>query len=105
VGVVSRERSLLQAGEELILLNHYEAARELFYQLALLQFNGGARMAHLGNSKPKKKTTTPTTTSTTMTANGSCSQNQNASFGGCELGGIDIVAVIADLVESEDILG
>jgi DNA mismatch repair protein MLH1 len=81
VGVVSRERSLLQVGQDLILLNHYEAAREMFYQLALLQFKGGARMALLS------------------------SDAENNASGSCQAGGIDIVTVIADLVEAEEILG
>jgi DNA mismatch repair protein MutL len=89
VGVVSRERSLLQVGQDLILLNHYEAAREMFYQLALLQFKGGARMANLGNIK--------------TTNDGESHDDDKAS--GCQAGGIDIVTVIADLVENEDILG
>lgn len=48
VGVVSRHRSLLQCGEDLVLLNHYDCARELFYQLALTQFGGGSTLAKLG---------------------------------------------------------
>lgn len=41
VGVVSHERSLIQCGEELIMINHYECLRELFYQLALNRFGSG----------------------------------------------------------------
>jgi DNA mismatch repair protein MLH1 len=48
VGVVSRHRSLLQCGEDLVLLNHYDCAREMFYQLALTQFGGGSALAKLG---------------------------------------------------------
>lgn len=48
VGVVSRNRSLLQCGEDLVLLNHYDCAREMFYQLALNQFGGGSTLAKLG---------------------------------------------------------
>lgn len=48
VGVVSVHRSLVQVGEELVLLNHDEAAQELFYQLALNHFPGGATVANLG---------------------------------------------------------
>lgn len=48
VGCVSRHRSLLQSGIELLIINHIELARELFYQLALLQF-GGFQFASLGN--------------------------------------------------------
>jgi len=69
VGVVSRCRSLLQCGEDLVLLNHYECARELFYQLALMNFGGGSTLAKLGN-------------------------------GGC--GGVDVQAVIAQVVQLED---
>jgi DNA mismatch repair protein MLH1 len=48
VGVVSRHRSLLQCGEDLVLLNHYDCSREMFYQLALTQFGGGSALAKLG---------------------------------------------------------
>lgn len=48
VGCVSRHRSLLQSGIELLIVNHIELARELFYQLALTQF-GGHETASLGN--------------------------------------------------------
>jgi DNA mismatch repair protein MLH1 len=48
VGVVSRHRTLLQCGEDLVLLNHYDCAREMFYQLALTQFGGGSALAKLG---------------------------------------------------------
>ena len=34
VGTVSHDRSLIQCGEELVMMDHYECARELFYQLA-----------------------------------------------------------------------
>ena len=47
VGCISRHRSLLQWGIELVMINHYQLGRELFYQLALMTF-GGARMASLG---------------------------------------------------------
>lgn len=49
VGTVSTHRSLLQCGEELVLLNHYAAAKELFYQLALWRFGGGAEASRLGS--------------------------------------------------------
>jgi DNA mismatch repair protein MLH1 len=49
VGCVSRHRSLLQSGIELLIMNHVELLRELFYQLAVLQF-GGIEKALLGNS-------------------------------------------------------
>jgi len=45
VGVVSQHRSLVQFGEELVLLNHYECARNLFYQLALYRFAEGSNAA------------------------------------------------------------
>lgn len=38
VGCVSRQRSLVQYGIELIMIQHNHLARTLFYQLALLQF-------------------------------------------------------------------
>lgn len=49
VGVVSRYRSLLQCGEDLVLMNHYDCARQLFYQLALTSFGGGSPLAKLGD--------------------------------------------------------
>jgi DNA mismatch repair protein MLH1 len=48
VGVVSHQRSLVQCGEQLVMINHLELAKELFYQLALARF-GGAVMAQLGD--------------------------------------------------------
>jgi DNA mismatch repair protein MLH1 len=48
VGVVSHDRSLIQCGEELVLINHMEMAKDLFYQLALARF-GGVVMAKLGD--------------------------------------------------------
>jgi DNA mismatch repair protein MLH1 len=50
VGVVSHHRSLIQCGDELVLLHHYDAARHLFYQLALLRFGGGAAVASFSQS-------------------------------------------------------
>ena len=47
VGAVSRCRSLIQSGIDLIMINHRELTRELFYQIALLKF-GGMTMAKLG---------------------------------------------------------
>mmetsp|Transcript_4261 Transcript_4261/g.9464 ORF Transcript_4261/g.9464 Transcript_4261/m.9464 type:complete len:842 (-) Transcript_4261:1158-3683(-) len=41
VGVASRQRSFLQVGEHLMLMNHHEAAKELFYQQALNRFQSG----------------------------------------------------------------
>ncbi len=49
VGCVSRHRSLIQSGIELLMINHIELARELFYQLALLQF-GEFQKASLGSN-------------------------------------------------------
>jgi DNA mismatch repair protein MLH1 len=40
VGCVNKDRSLLQSGIELLMINHYVLAKELFYQLALLRFGG-----------------------------------------------------------------
>jgi DNA mismatch repair protein MLH1 len=48
VGVVSHQRTLVQCGEQLVLWNHLELGKELFYQLALARF-GGATMAQLGD--------------------------------------------------------
>ena len=48
MGVMSHQRSLIQCGEELVMINHLELAKELFYQLALARF-GGAPLAHLGD--------------------------------------------------------
>ncbi|CAJ1959038.1 unnamed protein product [Cylindrotheca closterium] len=47
VGSLSDQRSLIQCGEELIMINHLEMGKLLFYQLALARF-GEARMARLG---------------------------------------------------------
>lgn len=47
VGTMSHQRSLIQCGEELVMINHVELAKMLFYQLALARF-GGATMAALG---------------------------------------------------------
>ena len=47
VGCVSRHRSLIQWGLELLMISHTELGRELFYQLALARF-GGAQLAELG---------------------------------------------------------
>lgn len=40
VGCVNKDRSLLQSGMELLMINHYALAKELFYQLSLLRFGG-----------------------------------------------------------------
>lgn len=48
VGVLSHQRSLVQCGEQLVMINHLELAKELFYQLALARF-GGAVMATFGS--------------------------------------------------------
>ena len=47
VGSVSRQRSLIQVGVELLMISHYELAKELFYQLALARFGGGAGKGRL----------------------------------------------------------
>jgi len=47
VGAVSRSRSLIQCGIDLIMVNHRILSREMFYQVALLKFNG-MPMAKLG---------------------------------------------------------
>ncbi|GMH73770.1 hypothetical protein TrST_g13797 [Triparma strigata] len=38
VGAISRQRSLIQVGVELLMIHHYDLAKELFYQLALARF-------------------------------------------------------------------
>jgi DNA mismatch repair protein MLH1 len=48
IGCVSDQRSLIQCGQHLVLINHMEMAKDLFYQLALLRFRGGAPIARLG---------------------------------------------------------
>jgi len=48
MGVLSHQRSLVQCDEELVMINHFELAKELFYQLALARFRGGASIARLG---------------------------------------------------------
>jgi len=50
VGVVSHQRSLIQCGEELILMNHYECGMELFYQIALCRFGEGTNVARFGSA-------------------------------------------------------
>lgn len=50
IGIVSPFRSLIQCGKELVLLNHHQAAVELFYQIALLRFGGGAAVASFADS-------------------------------------------------------
>ena len=47
VGVVSRCRSLIQCGVDLLMINHRELACEMFYQVALMKFKG-MKMAKLG---------------------------------------------------------
>ena len=55
VGVVSHQRSLVQLQEELVLVNHLEMAKELFYQLALARFGpNGSNRARLGGDGPKQ---------------------------------------------------
>ena len=48
VGCINRKRCLLQSGIELLMVNHYELSKELFYQLSVLRF-GGFDIAELGN--------------------------------------------------------
>mmetsp|Transcript_19814 Transcript_19814/g.30609 ORF Transcript_19814/g.30609 Transcript_19814/m.30609 type:complete len:852 (+) Transcript_19814:124-2679(+) len=50
VGVLSQRRILVQCGAELLVWNHFEMARELFYQLALARFGGGANIGMLGTN-------------------------------------------------------
>ena len=47
VGAVSRNRSLIQCGVDLLMINHRELACEMFYQVALMKFKG-MPMAKLG---------------------------------------------------------
>jgi len=49
MGTLSHQRSLIQCDEHLMQINHYELAKELFYQLALARFGGGAQLAKFGN--------------------------------------------------------
>jgi DNA mismatch repair protein MutL len=46
VGCISRQWSLIQWETELLMINHYELSREMFYQLALIRF-GGSTLASL----------------------------------------------------------
>jgi DNA mismatch repair protein MLH1 len=48
MGIMSYQRSLVQCGEDVVMINHMALAKELFYQLALARFGGGAVMAQLG---------------------------------------------------------
>jgi len=48
MGPLSHQRSLIQCDEHLVQINHYELAKELFYQLSLARFGGG-KMAMLGS--------------------------------------------------------
>jgi DNA mismatch repair protein MLH1 len=49
VGAISRTRSLIQSGLDLLMINHKQISQEMFYQLTLLQFKG-LKMAELGGS-------------------------------------------------------
>lgn len=49
VGYLSSQRSLIQWNIDLMMINHYELARELFYQLALARFDGGTKVVQLGH--------------------------------------------------------
>jgi DNA mismatch repair ATPase MutL len=49
VGAVSRSRSLIQCGVDLLIINHRELAIEMFYQVALMKFNE-MPMAKLGEN-------------------------------------------------------
>jgi DNA mismatch repair protein MLH1 len=55
VGTVSHQRSLIQCGENLVMINHLELAKILFYQLSLARF-GGATMAQLASGGVSVKT-------------------------------------------------
>jgi len=48
VGCVSRHRSLIQCGIELLMIHHSKLSKEMFYQLALANFGGGVNIAKLG---------------------------------------------------------
>jgi len=94
VGTVSHDRSLIQCGQELVLIDHGTLARELFRQLALFRFGGGAGVAKLRleatsaaatESEDGDEITTPT------------SNNDNA-------GGIDIEVVVGSFVQMEESL-
>jgi DNA mismatch repair protein MLH1 len=88
VGVVSPDRSLIQCGEQVVLLNHYACAQQLFYQLALFRFGGGCGVATLG--RPRSDTRTATSG-----AGGQGDDDDND----C---GIDIAVLIGQFVQMEE---
>ena len=49
IGCVSSRRSLIQWGVEMLLVSHYELAKELFFQIAISRF-GGMECARLGDN-------------------------------------------------------
>jgi DNA mismatch repair protein MutL len=56
VGTVSHHRTLMQCDEELVLMNHFACAQELFYQIALNRFGGGCGVAKV-SGKAENSTT------------------------------------------------
>ena len=53
VGAVNRQRSLVQVGVELLMVNHHDLAKEMFYQLALARF-GGCSKGTVGGGEVSK---------------------------------------------------
>jgi DNA mismatch repair protein MLH1 len=82
VGTVSHDRSLIQCGDELVMMNHHDYAQELFYQLALNRFDGGCGLAKLPGDAGRAASEIPS--------------------GGCA--GIDIEAAIGQFVQIEETL-
>jgi DNA mismatch repair protein MutL len=87
VGVVSPDRSLIQCGEHLVLVNHYACAQQLFYQMALFRFGGGCGVATLG--WPHSNATTAT----------SADEGLGDDSNDC---GIDIAVLIGQFVQMEE---
>jgi len=94
VGTVSHDRSLIQCSEALVLIQHYELARELFEQLALNRFGGGSGVAKLpGNDKD---------TAPTWKQPDDESPPDDSKLRAVE--GIDIESIVGTFVQVEEIL-
>ena len=117
MGTISHDRSLLQCGEDLVLVHHTALAQELFAQLAVQRFGGGSGVAQLsrvvtpdasgptdnnGNSSDnvdhntKNNASIPSQSIETSESESSSSNNNNF--------GIDIQAVVGAFVQFEEIL-
>ena len=94
VGTVSHDRSLIQCGQELMLIDHGALARELFRQLALFRFGGGAGVAQL---RLEATTVEATESEDGDEITNPASNNDNA-------GGIDIEVVVGSFVQMEETL-